>query len=84
MHLQRSHNLTTAEYETKFCEVETAAGNDAGYRQHFLISDTGGNLVSAQSPVAAVTTPSKSRRNVSRVSDSARLVRGNILYFCIK
>ena len=80
MHLQRSHNLTTAEYETKFGEVEQGSVQDpeSGFGQHFLITDGGGNLLS-QSGVNVVS-GSKSRKSAgasrNSVPDSGRLVRG--------
>ena len=87
MHLQRSHNLTCAEYEAKFGDVDTSANaatvEEAGFGQHFLITDGGGNLLGGQS--RSQTTPmsgSKSRKSlgeggvVRNVSESGRLVRG--------
>ena len=63
MHLQRSHNLTTAEYEAKYGEVEPGSNNvvssvngeesSNGFGQHFLITDQGGNLLQ-QSPASVV------------------------------
>ena len=72
MHLQRSHNLSTAEYEAKFGEVEaghvhTTSEDTEGLGQHFLITDGGGNLVQTQS--------NKARRSGARPSEG-RLVRG--------
>ena len=82
MHLQRSHNLTTAEYENKYGDVEPSNGSteeDSG--QHFLITDQGGNLINQGQ---SVTTPRIKARSVTtpklggsrNVSASGRLVRG--------
>eukprot|EP00092_Neocalanus_flemingeri_P003927 GFUD01004227.1.p1 GENE.GFUD01004227.1~~GFUD01004227.1.p1 ORF type:complete len:316 (-),score=129.44 GFUD01004227.1:187-1134(-) len=80
MHLQRSHNLNTAEYEAKYGDVEPGNGAvEEGFGQHFLITDQGGNLLSP-----GVTTPRIKARGfptpksvVSRnLSNSGRLVRG--------
>ena len=73
MHLQRSHNLSTAEYEAKFGEVETGqvqlqVGSSEGLGQHFLITDGGGNLVQGGS--------GKARRSGPARSGDGRLVRG--------
>jgi len=79
MHLQRSHNLNTAEYEAKFGDVEPGNGAvDDGLGQHFLITDQGGNLLTP-----GVTTPrikakgfSTSKGSSRNLSNSGRLVRG--------
>ena len=75
MHLQRSHNLSTAEYEAKYGEVEAgqvhvvSSGDNEGFGQHFLITDGGGNLVQGQS--------NKARRSGGPArSGDGRLVRG--------
>ena len=74
MHLQRSHNLSTAEYEAKYGEVEAgqvqvvSSGDTEGFGQHFLITDGGGNLLQGQS--------NKARRSGPSRSGDGRLVRG--------
>jgi len=82
MHLQRSHNLNTAEYEAKYGDVEPGNGAaEDGFGQHFLITDQGGNLLSP-----GVTTPRikakgfstpKSVGSSRNLSTSGRLVRGD-------
>lgn len=72
MHLQRSHNLTTAEYEAKYGEVEPGSGHvsvgDDSFGQHFLITDGGGNLLqqslSSSSPAASSVVSSSSGKVV--------------------
>jgi len=80
MHLQRSHNLTTAEYEVKYGDMDTGNGAaEDGFGQHFLITDQGGNLVTPP-----VTTPrikakcfsTPKLRDTRPLSNSGRLVRG--------
>ena len=74
MHLQRSHNLSTAEYEAKYGEVEAGqvqvvtSADTGGFGQHFLITDGGGNLLQSQT--------NKARRSGPSRSGDGRLVRG--------
>ena len=80
MHLQRSHNMNTQDYEAKFGEMDTgidmagASGDDSqqgidqdidhGFGQHFLITDTTGSLL----PLKTTPTPSNSTPKSQRPS----------------
>ena len=84
MHLQRSHNLTCAEYEAKFGDVDTGASagtvEEVGLGQHFLITDGGGNLLGGQSRSQASSVMNKPRKSgggqARNISESGRLIRG--------
>ena len=86
MHLQRSHNLTCAEYEAKYGDVDTGSSavpvEEAGIGQHFLITDGGGNLLGGQARSQASPMVNKPRKSqggggqARNVSDSGRLIRG--------
>ena len=86
MHLQRSHSLTTAEYEAKYGEVEAGSGGStqhleetASFGQHFLITDQGGNLLAGPGSGAGSGAGTGKKRGPSL---TGRAVRGEGAVVC--